>query len=106
MAAVVGCFSLAKQLAKTRAVATPVAARWMGRSAFSREVGIAHNNALSNNLGMLVMLANTIEWSPIVMMNRNARKPKAANRGKRPVSHHNRKKRKGRVSVKNGRIVR
>ena len=106
MAAVVGCFSLVKQLVKTGAVSMPATARWAGRSAYGHGGGVAQRTALSNNLGTLMMLENTIEWSPIVMMNRNARRPKAANRGKRPVCHHNRKKRKGRVTVKNGRIVR
>jgi len=51
------------------------------------------------------LLAGGLQGFPVWMMNRNNRTPKAANRGARPVCHHNRKKRKGRVRVKNGRIV-
>ena len=39
-------------------------------------------------------------------MNRNARKPKRANGGNRPCSSVNRRKRRGRVKVKNGKLQR
>jgi hypothetical protein len=107
MAAVAGCFTFAKQLARSSAVAQTATSRWAGRSACSFVGGRGQQGGIfSGNTGGLMVLADSVEWSPIVMMNRNGRKPKAANRGKRPVCHHNRKKRKGRVSVKNGRIVR
>ena len=39
----------------------------------------------------LLLIATTLPSFDVLCMNRNARVPRAANRGKRAVSHHNRK---------------
>ena len=56
---------------------------------------------------MLPMTASSfLMFPPIMQMNRNARKPKKANGGNRPCSSVNRRKRRGRVKVKNGKLQR
>ena len=63
-----------------------------------------YNNIFSS---MLPMTASSfLMFPPIMHMNRNARKPKRANGGNRPCSSVNRRKRRGRVKVKNGKLQR
>jgi hypothetical protein len=58
-------------------------------------------------LSMLPMTPSSfLMFPPIMHMNRNARKPKRANGGNRPCSSVNRRKRRGRVKVKNGKLQR
>ena len=49
---------------------------------------------------------NSSNQQQVRHMNRNARKPKRANGGNRPCSSVNRRKRRGRVKVKNGKLQR
>ena len=65
-------------------------------------------HALNPVSSLFSMMATTsmLAFPPILQMNRNARKPKKANGGSRPCSSVNRRKRRGRLKVRNGKIQR
>ena len=55
---------------------------------------------------LTITTSSALMFPPFMQMNRNARKPKRANGGNRPCSSVNRRKRRGRVKVKNGKLQR
>ncbi len=59
-----------------------------------------------SSLFSMVATTTMLALPPIMQMNRNARKPKKANGGSRPCSSVNRRKRRGRLKVRNGKIQR
>lgn len=61
---------------------------------------------LISSLFSMVATTTMLALPPVLQMNRNARKPKKANRGSRPCSSVNRRKRRGRLKVRNGKIQR
>ena len=65
-------------------------------------------HALNPVSSLFSMMATTsmLAFPPILQMNRNARKPKKANGGSRPCSSVNRRKRRGRLKGRNGKIQR
>ena len=72
----------------TRAAAVLTEALWVYM--WPRLLAATRSNAELWSLPLL-LIATTLPSFDVWCMNRNARVPRAANRGKRAVSHHNRK---------------
>ena len=74
----------------------------------SRMIPFVPDNFTTNSASISGVMNkfNSMLFPSIMQMNRNARKPKRANGGNRPCSSVNRRKRRGRIKVKNGKIVR